>query len=79
MVIFAANRRSSGERINAVVNAEETEWLVWNMATYDLREAANISAMGVPKGEDEFQHAGFKAQSCISAPDPSFLETHCTF
>lgn len=49
------------------------------MATYDLREAVNISAMEVPKEEDEFQHAGFTAQSCISASGPIVLERPAHF
>jgi len=79
MVMFAANQLSSGERKHTVVNAEETGWFVWNMATYDLREAVNISAMEVPEGEDEFQHAGVTAQSCISAPGPRVLESPAHF
>ena len=44
MVMFAAYQLSSGKRKHTVVNAEQTGWSVWNMATYDLREAVNISA-----------------------------------
>ncbi|MEK9978782.1 MAG: flavin reductase family protein, partial [Paracoccaceae bacterium] len=39
----------------------------------------NISAMEVPEGEDEFQHAGVTAQSCISAPGPRVLESPAHF
>jgi flavin reductase (DIM6/NTAB) family NADH-FMN oxidoreductase RutF len=41
-----------------VRNAEETGEFVWNMATYDLREAVNKSAEELPHGVDEFEHAG---------------------
>lgn len=48
MVMFSANQYPDGRRKDTVVNAEETGWFVWNMATYDLREAVNISAMALP-------------------------------
>ena len=73
MVMFAANQLSS-ERKHTVVNAEETGWFVWNMATYDLREAVNISAMEVPEGEDEFQHAGVTASLAFPHLDLVFLK-----
>ncbi|MFD2857807.1 flavin reductase family protein [Seohaeicola zhoushanensis] len=48
MVMFAANRYPDGRRKDTVLNAEETGWFVWNMATYALREAVNVSAMALP-------------------------------
>ena len=50
MVMFAANQLPDGRRKDTVVNAEETGWFTWNMATWDLREAVNISAMVVAIG-----------------------------
>ena len=44
-------------RLQCVLNAEQTGWFVWNMATWDLREAVNISAMALPTEESEFDHA----------------------
>jgi flavin reductase (DIM6/NTAB) family NADH-FMN oxidoreductase RutF len=43
MVMFAANPYSDGQRKHSVLNAEQTGGFVWNMATYDPREAVNIS------------------------------------
>ena len=57
MVMFAANQLSDGRRKDTVINAEETGWFVWNMATYDLRESVNISAMELSPGEDEFERS----------------------
>ena len=68
MVMFAANQLSSGERKHTVVNAEETGWFVWNMATYDLREAVNISAMELPTEINEFERAGVTPINSIDAP-----------
>ena len=47
MVMFAANQYPDGRRKDSVLNAEQTGWFVWNMATYELREAVNLSAMAV--------------------------------
>lgn len=79
MVMFAANQLSSGQRKHTVVNAEETGWFVWNMATYDLREAVNISAMELPEGEDEFARAGVTPIPCIDAPGPRVAESPAHF
>ena len=49
------------------------------MATYDLREAVNISAMELPIGENEFLRAGVTAQPCIDAPGPRVAESTAHF
>ncbi len=79
MVMFAANQLSSGERKHTVVNAEETGWFVWNMATYDLRDAVNLSAMEVAAEEDEFAHAGVTKAACVDAPGPRVAESPAHF
>jgi flavin reductase (DIM6/NTAB) family NADH-FMN oxidoreductase RutF len=46
------------------MNAEQSGEFVYNMATYDLREAVNLSAQQVPPEVDEFELAGVtKARS----------------
>ena len=57
-VMFAANQKTAGGRKDSVVNAEQTGEFVYNMATYDLREAMNRSAQEVPPEVDEFELAG---------------------
>ena len=79
MVMFAANPYADGRRKHTVVNAEETGWFVWNMATYALREAVNISAMEWPEGEDEFAHAGVSKAACLDAPGPRVAESPAHF
>lgn len=79
MVMFAANQLSSGARKHTVVNAEQTGWFVWNMATYDLREAVNISAAEFPPDVDEFTEAGVTKAPCIDAPGPRVAESPCHF
>ncbi len=67
MVMFAANQSVLGEheRKDTVKNAEETGWFVWNMATYDLREAVNLSAKALPPEEDEFEFAGVEKRNAL--------------
>ena len=79
MVMFAANPYADGRRKHSVLNAEETGWFVWNMATYALREAVNISAMEWPDGVDEFEKAGVTKAACIEAPGPRVAESPAHF
>jgi flavin reductase (DIM6/NTAB) family NADH-FMN oxidoreductase RutF len=69
-VMFAANQTTDGRRKDSVVNAEQSREFVYNMATYDLREAVNLSAQQVPPEVDEFELAGVtKAPSrLVKAP-----------
>lgn len=57
-VMFAANQTTAGRRKDTVVNAEATGEFVYNMVTYELREAMNRSAVEVPPEVDEFVLAG---------------------
>jgi flavin reductase (DIM6/NTAB) family NADH-FMN oxidoreductase RutF len=58
IVMFSANQDTRGQRKDSVRNAEETGEFVWNMATYALREAVNITAEELPPEVDEFERAG---------------------
>ncbi len=60
IVMFAANQDSKGVRKDSVRNVEDTGEFVWNMATWDLREAVNISAQELPHDVDEFERAGLQ-------------------
>lgn len=79
MVMFAANQYPDGRRKDTVVNAEETGWFVWNMATYALREAVNISAMAVGPEIDEFDAAGVTKAAAVDAPCAMVAESPCHF
>ncbi len=79
LVMFAANQYPDGRRKDTVLNAEETGWFVWNMATWDLREAVNISAMALGPDEDEFVRAGVTKADCIDAPGARVAESPCHF
>jgi flavin reductase (DIM6/NTAB) family NADH-FMN oxidoreductase RutF len=57
-VMLAASEATTGARKDTIVNIEQTGQFVWNMATYDLRDAVNASAQEVPPDVDEFELAG---------------------
>jgi flavin reductase (DIM6/NTAB) family NADH-FMN oxidoreductase RutF len=49
--------------------AGATEEFVWNLVTYDLREAMNQTSAALPRGENEFAFAGLEmAPSRLVAP-----------
>lgn len=79
MVMFAANQYPDGRRKDSVLNAEQTGWFVWNMATWDLREAVNKSAMAVAADVDEFELAGVTKADCVDAPGARVAESPCHF
>jgi len=57
-VTFSANQTFQGKRKDTVENIEQTGEFVYNMATWNLREAVNRSAMQVAPEVDEFELAG---------------------
>jgi flavin reductase (DIM6/NTAB) family NADH-FMN oxidoreductase RutF len=79
MVMFAANQYPDGRRKDTVLNAEQTGWFVWNMATYNLRKAVNISAMALPFEENEFDRAGITKRYAELSPTPMVAESPVHF
>jgi flavin reductase (DIM6/NTAB) family NADH-FMN oxidoreductase RutF len=69
IVLISANQRTIGRRKDTVVNIEATGEFVWNMATYDLREAVNRTSQEFPPEVDEFEAAGLeKLPSLVVQP-----------
>lgn len=79
MVMFSANQYPDGRRKDTVLNAEETGWFVWNIATYDLREAVNLSAMALPPNESEFDRLNVTREYADNAPIPMVKESPIKF
>ena len=79
MVMFAANQSVLGGRKDTVRNAEDTGWFVWNMATWELREAVNVSSRAVPPEVDEFELAGLEREESLEAPGPRVRRSPCHF
>lgn len=68
-ILLCANQTPDGRRKDTVVNIESTGEFVWNMATFALREAMNITATDLPHEVDEFERAGLaKAPSTRVRP-----------
>lgn len=69
-VMLAASEKTFGPRKDTIVNIEQTGEFVWNMATYDLRHAVNLSSQEVPDDVDEFELAGVtkKPARIVKAP-----------
>ncbi|MCF8062562.1 MAG: flavin reductase family protein [Deltaproteobacteria bacterium] len=82
-VMFSANQKTDGTRKDSVNNAEQTGEFVYNMATYDLRDAVNVSAQQVSPEEDEFDLAGVtKAPSSLVKPfrvEESPIQFECRY
>lgn len=78
-VMFSANQTPSQARKDTVVNAETTGHFVWNLATYDLREAVNISAEQVPYETDEFVRAGLEKEDASLMDVPMVKESPVKF
>jgi flavin reductase (DIM6/NTAB) family NADH-FMN oxidoreductase RutF len=54
-VMFSSN----GPKDSATFARERGEF-VWNMATWDLREPMNLTSADLPRGANEFEHAGLE-------------------
>lgn len=68
-VMISAGQTTRGTRKDTVANIEQTGEFVYNMATYELREAVNRSAAEVGPEVDEFELAGLtKAPSVRVKP-----------
>ncbi|KAI9743776.1 MAG: hypothetical protein M1818_002510 [Claussenomyces sp. TS43310] len=56
--MFSANQTDENIRKDTTRNAESTGCFVWNMATFPLRDAVNITSEQLAYGIDEFGRAG---------------------
>lgn len=79
LVMFAANGYPDGRRKDTVLNAEQTGWFVWNMATWELRDAVNRSAQAFDSEVDEFEEAGVTKTACVDAAGYRVAESPCHF
>ncbi|NMD06751.1 MAG: flavin reductase family protein [Phyllobacteriaceae bacterium] len=77
IVMFSADQHVDGRKKDTVINAEATGYFVWNMSTFALREAVNITAKPFPFGTDEFEAAGLTKAPCVEAPGPRVAESPC--
>jgi flavin reductase (DIM6/NTAB) family NADH-FMN oxidoreductase RutF len=57
--------------------AGQTREFVWNMPTWELREAMNASSASLPRGASEFEHAGLEMAPSVLVGPPRVAETPC--
>jgi flavin reductase (DIM6/NTAB) family NADH-FMN oxidoreductase RutF len=70
-VMFSANSLpGTGRRKDSAKNAADTGEFVVNMATYELREAVNITSQSLPPGTDEAALAGLEMIPCRIVKPP---------
>jgi len=60
--MFSANQTPSNSQKDTVRNVEATGKFIWNLATYELREEVNRSAVQEEYGVDEFEKAGVEKE-----------------
>jgi flavin reductase (DIM6/NTAB) family NADH-FMN oxidoreductase RutF len=82
-VLVSINQGRLQNRKDTTVNIEETGEFVYNMATYELREAMNVTAADFAPEIDEFEAAGLhKAASVLVKPFrvmESPVQFECTY
>ena len=65
---------SSNGYKDAVAFVDETKEFVCNLATFDTREAMNLTSAPLPRGSSEFSHAGLTAAPCRLVKAPRVAE-----
>jgi flavin reductase (DIM6/NTAB) family NADH-FMN oxidoreductase RutF len=79
-VMFSANNTHKGTPKDSATNAQESGFFVWNLATWDLRDAVNKSAMYLAPSVDEFDIAGVtKEYSTVFPTCPRVKESPVHF
>lgn len=77
--MFSSNQTQEEARKDTVVNAEEYGHFVWNLTTYPLREAMNITAQQFPHGVDEFEKAGLQKEKAVLSDVPMVKQSPVRF
>lgn len=71
-VMFASEGRK-----DSLANIIETKEFVCNLATWDLREAMNVTSAPVPRGVNEFETAGLEAAASRLVKPPRVKASPC--
>ena len=62
---------------DSVTFVQETGEFVWNMPTYALREAMNMTGASLPRGTSEFAHAGLATAPSVVVKPPRVAASPC--
>lgn len=68
---------SSGAKDSATFATEAAEF-VWNLVTWELREAMNETSASLPRGESEFRRAGLEMASSRLVAPPRVAAARCS-
>lgn len=64
---------------DSVTFAQETREFVWNMATFPLRDAMNATSASLPRGDNEFVHAGLAMAPSNLVKPPRVTDSPAAF
>jgi flavin reductase (DIM6/NTAB) family NADH-FMN oxidoreductase RutF len=68
---------SSNDIKDSVTFAQESGEFVWNLATWDLRDAMNRTSATLPRGHNEFLHADLEMAPCKLVRPPRVAKSPC--
>jgi flavin reductase (DIM6/NTAB) family NADH-FMN oxidoreductase RutF len=68
---------SSSGRKDSATFAGLTRGFVWNLPTWELREAMNASSASLPRGHSEFEHAGLEMAPSRLVDPPRVAASPC--
>lgn len=67
---------STGAKDSATFAAQVREF-VWNLVTFELREAMNETSAPLPRGRSEFQRAGLEMAASVHVAPPRVASARC--
>jgi flavin reductase (DIM6/NTAB) family NADH-FMN oxidoreductase RutF len=70
VILFSCNTPADRSEKDTLVNVRATGEFVFNLASYDLREAINSTSTAVPYGSDEFELAHLEKAPSINVKPP---------
>jgi flavin reductase (DIM6/NTAB) family NADH-FMN oxidoreductase RutF len=70
VILFSCNTPVDRKEKDTLVNVRSTGEFVFNLATYDLREAINRTSTAVPYGSDEFELAHLEKAASVNVKPP---------
>ena len=70
VLIFSCNSPEDRPEKDTLVNVKATGEFVFNLVSYDLREAMNVTSTAAPHGVDEFELAKLEKAACVKVCPP---------
>jgi flavin reductase (DIM6/NTAB) family NADH-FMN oxidoreductase RutF len=70
VILFSCNTRGDQTEKDTLANVRSTQEFVFNLATFDLREAVNVTSTPAASDIDEFELAGLERAPSINVKPP---------